>query len=349
MKTLPWTEPGELLVLYDIFLNNERRFSNIYAREVIMPGPLKGRDLLSIRDLSREELELVLDTARIMKTRFYSGERIIPVLKGKSVALIFEKPSTRTRVSMELAVAQLGGYPLYLRRDELQLARGEPIKDTARVLSRYVDAIAARVYKHESLEELAAYASVPVINMLSDLEHPLQAIADVLTIREKKGDIKAVKVVYVGDARNNVAHSLMLAVAKLGGHMVLASPRQLRPREDLLQAALEAAKESGGTVEVIEDPREAVKGADVVYTDVWVSMGEEAQAEEKRKLLQGYQVNAELMSLAANNAIFMHCLPAHRGEEVTEDVIEGPWSVVWDQAENRLHAQKAVLALILSD
>ncbi len=349
MKTLPWTEPGELLVLYDTFLNNERRFSNIYTREVIMPGPLKGRDLLSIRDLSREELELVLDTARIMKTRFYSGERVIPVLKGKSVALIFEKPSTRTRVSMELAVVQLGGYPLYLRRDELQLARGEPIKDTARVLSRYVDAIAARVYKHESLEELAAYASVPVINMLSDLEHPLQAIADVLTIREKKGGIKGVKVVYVGDARNNVAHSLMLAVAKLGGHMVLASPRQLRPREDLLQAALEATKESGGTVEVTEDPREAVKGADVVYTDVWVSMGEEAQAEEKRRLLQGYQVNAELMSLAANNAIFMHCLPAHRGEEVTEDVIEGPWSVVWDQAENRLHAQKAVLALILSD
>ncbi len=314
-----------------------------------MPSPLKGRDLLSIRDLSREEMELVLDTARVMKTRFYSGERILPVLRGKSVALIFEKPSTRTRVSMEIAVQQLGGYPLYLRRDELQLARGEPIKDTARVLSRYVDAIAARVYSHQSLEELAAYASVPVINMLSDLEHPLQALADVLTIREKKSSIKGVKVVYVGDARNNVAHSLMLAVAKLGGHMVLASPRQLRPREDVLQAALEAAKESGATVELVEDPREAVKGADVVYTDVWVSMGEESQAEEKRKLLQGYQVNTDLMSLAANNAIFMHCLPAHRGEEVTEEVIEGPWSVVWDQAENRLHAQKAVLALILSD
>ena len=314
-----------------------------------MPGPLKGRDLLSIRDLSREELELVLETAKIMKSRFYSGERIIPVLRGKTVALIFEKPSTRTRVSMEVAVEQLGGYPLYLRRDELQLARGEPIKDTARVLSRYVDAIAARVYSHKSLEELAAYASVPVINMLSDLEHPLQAIADVLTIIEKKGGVKGTKVVYVGDARNNVAHSLMLAVAKLGGHMVLAAPRQLKPREDLLQAAIEAARESGGLVEVVEDPREAVKGADVVYTDVWVSMGEEKQAEEKRRLLQGYQVNTELMSLASNNAIFMHCLPAHRGEEVTDDVIEGPWSVVWDQAENRLHAQKAVLALILSD
>ncbi|BEP17584.1 ornithine carbamoyltransferase [Pyrofollis japonicus] len=314
-----------------------------------MPGPLRGRDLLSIKDLSREEIELVLDTARIMKTRYYSGERIIPVLKGKTVALIFEKPSTRTRVSMEVAVAQLGGYPLYLRRDELQLARGEPIKDTARVLSRYVDAIAARVYSHKSLEELAAYSSVPVINMLSDLEHPLQALADVLTIKEKKGSVKGVKIVYVGDARNNVAHSLMLAVAKLGGHIVLASPKELRPREDILQAAIQAANESGGLVELIEDPFEAVKGADVVYTDVWVSMGEEAQAEEKRRLLKNYQVNEKLMSLANNNAIFMHCLPAHRGEEVTEEVIEGPWSVVWDQAENRLHAQKAVLALILSD
>jgi ornithine carbamoyltransferase len=314
-----------------------------------VPGPLRGRDLLSIKDLSREEIELVLDTARIMKTRYYSGERIIPVLKGKTVALIFEKPSTRTRVSMEAAVAQLGGYPLYLRRDELQLARGEPVKDTARVLSRYVDAIAARVYSHKSLEELAAYSSVPVINMLSDLEHPLQALADVLTIKEKKGSVKGVKVVYVGDARNNVAHSLMLAVAKLGGHIVLTSPKELRPREDILQAAIQAANESGGLVELIEDPFEAVKGADVVYTDVWVSMGEEAQAEEKRRLLKNYQVNEKLMSLANNNAIFMHCLPAHRGEEVTEEVIEGPWSVVWDQAENRLHAQKAVLALILSD
>ena len=313
-----------------------------------MPGPLSGRDLLSINDLSPEELRLILDTASMLKRRFYSGERVIPVLQGRTIALIFEKPSTRTRVSMEVAALQLGAHPLPLRRDELQLSRGEPVKDTARVLSRYVDAIAARVYRHESLLELAAYSSVPVINMLSDLEHPLQALADVLTIIEKKGDIRRVKVAYVGDARNNVAHSLMLAVAKLGGHITLGAPRQLWPREDLLAAARAAAEASGATVEVVEDPREAVRGADVVYTDVWVSMGEESEAEERRKLLHPYQVNARLMSLAAGNAIFMHCLPAHRGEEVTEDVIEGEWSAVWDQAENRLHAQKAVLALLLS-
>lgn len=313
-----------------------------------MPGPLSGRDLLSINDLSPEELRLILDTALMLKRRFYSGERLIPLLQGKTIALIFEKPSTRTRVSMEVAALQLGAHPLPLRRDELQLSRGEPVKDTARVLSRYVDAIAARVYRHESLLELAAYSRVPVINMLSDLEHPLQALADVMTITEKKGDIRKVKVVYVGDARNNVAHSLMLAVAKLGGHITLAAPKQLWPREDLLAAARAAASETGATVEVVEDPQEAVRGADVVYTDVWVSMGEEAEAEERRRLLRPYQVNARLMSLAAGNAIFMHCLPAHRGEEVTEDVIEGEWSVVWDQAENRLHAQKAVLALLLS-
>ena len=313
-----------------------------------MPSPLYGRDLLSIRDLSSEEVKLVIETARQMKLRYYSGERVIPLLAGRTIALIFEKPSTRTRVSMEVAAIQLGATPLTFNRNELQLARGEPIKDTARVFSRYVDAIAARVYKHESLEELAAYASVPVINMLSDLEHPLQALADALTIYEKKGGFKNVKVVYVGDGRNNVAHSLLLVIAKLGGHIVISSPKELQPRGDILEAAKQAASETGATIELVEDPREAVKGADVVYTDVWVSMGEEEIAEQKRRMLKDYQVNEKLMSLAANNAIFMHCLPAHRGEEVTEEVIEGPWSVVWDQAENRLHAQKAVLALILA-
>ncbi|WP_338252482.1 ornithine carbamoyltransferase [Pyrodictium abyssi] len=313
-----------------------------------MPGPLSGRDLLSIRDLSPEEIRLILDTAQQLKQRYYAGERVIPLLSGRTIALIFEKPSTRTRVSMEVAAVQLGAYPLALRREELQLGRGEPIKDTARVLSRYVDAIAARVYSHESLEEMAAYATVPVINMLSDVEHPLQALADAFTIKEKFGAIDRVKVVYVGDGRNNVAHSLLLVIAKLGGHIAVASPPALQPRRDVLEAARAAASETGATIELLEDPKEAVRGADVVYTDVWVSMGEEAEAEERRKLLQDYQVNAELMSLASNRAVFMHCLPAHRGEEVTDDVIEGPWSVVWDQAENRLHVQKAVLALILS-
>ncbi len=313
-----------------------------------MPGPLSGRDLLSINDLSPEEVRLVLEEARTLKLRFYAGERIIPVLRGKTIALIFEKPSTRTRVSMEVAALQLGATPLVFNRNELQLGRGEPVKDTARVLSRYVDAIAARVYSHRSLVEMAAYADVPVINMLSDLEHPLQALADALTIIEKKGDPSRLKVVYVGDARNNVAHSLMLVIAKLGGHIVMAAPRQLWPRSEVLEAAKLAAEETGATIELMEDPREAVRGADVVYTDVWVSMGEEAEAEERRRLLRPYQVNAELMQLARRDAIFMHCLPAHRGEEVTEEVLEGRWSVVWDQAENRLHVQKAVLSLLLS-
>ena len=313
-----------------------------------MPGPLSGRDLLSVNDLSPEEVRLVLEEARTLKLRFYAGERIIPVLKGKTIALIFEKPSTRTRVSMEVAALQLGATPLVFNRNELQLGRGEPVKDTARVLSRYVDAIAARVYSHRSLVEMAAYADVPVINMLSDLEHPLQALADALTIIEKKGDPSRLKVVYVGDARNNVAHSLMLVIAKLGGHIVMAAPRQLWPRSEVLEAAKLAAEETGATIELMEDPREAVRGADVVYTDVWVSMGEEAEAEERRRLLRPYQVNAELMQLARRDAIFMHCLPAHRGEEVTEEVLEGRWSVVWDQAENRLHVQKAVLSLLLS-
>ncbi len=313
-----------------------------------MPGPLSGRDLLSINDLSPEEVRLVLEEARTLKLRFYAGERIIPVLKGKTIALIFEKPSTRTRVSMEVAALQLGATPLVFNRNELQLGRGEPVKDTARVLSRYVDAIAARVYSHRSLVEMAAYADVPVINMLSDLEHPLQALADALTIIEKKGDPSRLKVVYVGDARNNVAHSLMLVIAKLGGHIVMAAPRQLWPRSEVLEAAKLAAEETGATIELVEDPREAVRGADVVYTDVWVSMGEEAEAEERRRLLRPYQVNAQLMQLARRDAIFMHCLPAHRGEEVTEEVLEGRWSVVWDQAENRLHVQKAVLSLLLS-
>jgi len=313
-----------------------------------LPGPLKGRDLLGISDLTSEELRMVIDTARALKARYYAGERLIPLLKGMSVALIFEKPSTRTRVSMEVAVTQLGGHAVVLHRGEMQLSRGEPVKDTARVLSRYVDAIAARVYRHSTLEELAAYADVPVINMLSDYEHPLQAIADMMTIIEKKGDPRKLKIAYLGDARSNVAHSLILAAVKLGAYIAIAAPRQLWPDERIREIAKQEEKLSGGRLELLEDPAEAVRGADVVYTDVWVSMGEEVYAEEKRELLRQYQVNEKLMALASGNALFMHCLPAHRGEEVTDEVIEGPWSVVWDQAENRLHAQKAVLALILA-
>ncbi len=308
---------------------------------------LKGRDLLCLTDYAPWEIEAIIDTAKSMKERFYSGERVIPVLRGRTIALVFEKHSTRTRVSFEVAAYQLGAQSLYLGWEQLQLARGEPIKDTARVLSRYVDAIVARVKEHWKLEELARYADIPVINGLSDLSHPVQALSDMLTILERKGRLKGVKLVFVGDGSDNVLHSLLVAGAKLGMHVVVATPRQLRPREDILRHAIEWARETGGSVEIVEDPFEAVRDADVVYTDVWVSMGQEAVAEEKRRILRPYQVNEKLMDAAGDKAIFMHCLPAVRGEEVTEEVIEGSRSVVWDQAENRLHTQKAILALLV--
>ncbi|MCE4621364.1 MAG: ornithine carbamoyltransferase [Desulfurococcales archaeon] len=308
---------------------------------------LKGRDLITLIDYSPEDIRVILETASYMKSRFYSGERVIPVLSGRSIAMIFEKPSTRTRVSFEVAAYQLGAQPLYLGWDQLQLGRGETIADTARVLSRYVDAIVARVKEHGKLVELAKYADVPVINGLSDLAHPVQALSDLFTIKEKKGRLEGVKLVFVGDGSDNVLHSLLLAGAKTGMHVVVASPKELRPSEEILRAALEAARETGATIEFLEDPREAVKGADVVYTDVWVSMGQESIREQKVRLLRPYQVNSELMALAGSKVIFMHCLPAMRGEEVTDDVIDGPQSVVWDQAENRLHTQKALLALLV--
>ncbi len=306
-----------------------------------------GRDLIWLGDFEPYEIRFLVELGLEMKRRFYAGERVIPVLRGRSVALIFEKPSTRTRVSMELAVWQLGGYPVVLRFDEMQLARGEPVKDTARVLSRYVDGIAARVKRHETLVELAEYADVPVINMLSDYAHPLQALADAMTIWERFGRVEGVTVAFLGDCGNNVAHSLVLVLAALGAHVRLGCPRSYRPDERVLRRAEEYAAKTGASIEFYEDPFEAVRGVDVVYTDVWVSMGQEAEAERRRRELRRYQVNAELMKHAARHAVFMHCLPARRGEEVTDEVIEGKWSVVWDQAENRLHAQKAVLAAIL--
>ena len=308
---------------------------------------LKGRDLLCLTDYEPWEIEAVIEAALDMKRRFYGGERLIPVLKGRSIALIFEKPSTRTRVSFEVAAVQLGAYPLYLGWDQLQLARGEPIRDTARVLSRYVDAIVARVKEHWKLEDLARYSDVPVINGLSDFSHPVQALSDMVTLRERFGRLRGLKLAFVGDGSDNVLHSLLVAGAKLGLHVVVASPRQLRPDERILRHAMEAAEATGATVELLEDPYEAVRGADAVYTDVWVSMGQEAMAEEKRRLLSRYRVDEKLMDAAGGKAVFMHCLPAVRGEEVTDEVIEGPRSIVWDQAENRLHTQKALLALLV--
>jgi len=308
---------------------------------------LHGRDLLSIRDLSTEELRFLLRLAMDLKDRFYAGERVLSYLRGKFLGLIFEKPSTRTRVSLEVAMEQLGGRALYFSSRELQLARGEPIKDTARVLERYLDAIAARVYRHETLVELANYASIPVINALSDVEHPLQALADVMTIIEKKGDLRRVKVAFIGDGADNVLHSLMLAIAKLGGRIYVATARGYEPRKDILDAAQEEASRSGAEIVITYDPIEAVKDADVVYTDVWVSMGQEAEREKRLRDLKHLQVNSELVKHAKRDHIFMHCLPAHRGEEVTDEVIESKNSVVWDQAENRLHTAKAVLLALL--
>lgn len=308
---------------------------------------MRGRDFISVADLTAEELRFVIETAYSLKQRFYSGERIMPLLTGKAVIMIFQKPSTRTRISFEQAVVQLGGHPITVNWQELQLGRGETIADTARVLERYVDGIVARVYKHSDLEELARHAGIPVINALSDREHPCQAVGDMLTIYEKKGRLEGVNLTYVGDGGNNVAHSLLLAASKLGVNVKIGTAEGYDPNPEILKLAEEEANSSGATIEIVRTPEEAVRMADVIYTDVWVSMGQEAEKERRVRDLSKFRVTPELMKLAKKDAIFMHCLPALRGMEVVNEVIDGHWSVVWDQAENRLHAQKAILALLL--
>jgi ornithine carbamoyltransferase len=302
---------------------------------------LRGRDLISIADLSAQDIQRVVDTALAMKNGDSS-----PVLKGRTLALLFEKPSLRTRVSFDVAMAQLGGHALYLSPAEVGLDEREPVADVARALSRYVDAIAARTFKHETVEELARWADVPVMNALSDGEHPCQALADLLTIYEKKGRWRGLVLSFVGDG-NNVARSLMLGSTLVGMDFRIASAQGYRISTALVEKAESLASASGATVVCVESPQEAVRGADVVYTDVWASMGQEEERVERRRAFDGYQVNAEMLALAAPDAIVMHDLPAHRGEEIADEVIEGSQSVVFDQAENRLHAQKAVLALIL--
>jgi len=309
---------------------------------------LKGRHVLTLTEFSKEELLFIIETAFNFKSRYLAGERVIPVLVGRHLAMIFEKPSTRTRVSFETAMRELGGDAIYLSASELQLARGETIEDTARVLSRYVDGIMARVYEHWKLEKLAQYSRVPVINGLSDLHHPCQALSDVFTIMEKKGrDITKLKIVFVGDGGDNVLHSLMLAAGILGGKITIASPRGYEPHPSVVKLFNEYAAPNGGVFEIERDPYKAVEGADVIYTDVWVSMGQEKEREKRVRDLEPYRVTVDLMRRAKPDAIFMHCLPAKRGEEVVDEVIDGKWSVVWDQAENRKHAQKALLALII--
>jgi len=310
-----------------------------------MAVTMKGKHLIDLHRWITEEIEEVLKTAETLKLEKKRGQEH-PILKGKTLAMIFQKPSTRTRVSFEVGMYQLGGYALYLGPNDLQLRRGETIADTARVISRYCDGIMARVFSHNDILDLAQNASVPVINGLSDLFHPTQVLADLLTIMEKKGHLKGIKLAFVGDG-NNMANSLMFGGAKVGMHVVIASPKEYSPREDIVSVAKADAKLTGGSIAIVEDPVEAVKDADVIYTDVWASMGQEAEAERRRKAFKSYQVNSNLVKLAKPDAIIMHCLPAHRGEEVTSEVIDSPQSVVFDEAENRLHAHKAILSLLL--
>ncbi len=299
------------------------------------------KDLLSVSDLSGERIRLLIATAANMKSGGWSN-----TLERKVLALIFEKPSLRTRVSFEMAMRQLGGYTLCLTPGEVGLGQRESVPDVARVLGRYVDIIAARTFSHQTLESLASYSRVPVINALSDVEHPCQALADLLTIYEKKGKLKGLTLAFIGDG-NNVAHSLLLAAALTGMNFRIASPAGYTVQEGILKLAQKYARDSGAEILCTTEPKTAVKGADIVYTDVWASMGQEAEAQERRKVFANYQVNGKLLSLARKDAIFMHDLPAHRGEEVTDEVIDGPQSVAFDQAENRMHAQKALLVQIL--
>ncbi|HHU51141.1 MAG TPA: ornithine carbamoyltransferase [Firmicutes bacterium] len=306
---------------------------------------LRGRDFISLKDFSPEELWYLLETAKNLKVQRKRGVDT-PHLKGKTLGMIFTKASTRTRVSFEVGMYQLGGYALFLSAEATQIKRGEPIADTARVLSRYLDGIMIRTFKHQDVLDLAAEADIPVINGLTDLLHPCQALADMLTVYEKKGKLRGVKIAYIGDG-NNVAHSLLYAAAKFGMEITVASPSHYLPAEEVVKEARMIAAQTQGEIVITSDPQRAAKDAEVIYTDVWASMGQETEREERIKAFQGYQVNTDLLKVAAPGAIIMHCLPAHRGEEITEEVFEGEQSVVFDQAENRLHLQKAILASIL--
>jgi len=306
---------------------------------------LRGRDLLSLHHFTPEEIILILDTADNLKKLQKRGERH-QYLSGKTLGMIFQKSSTRTRVSFEVGIYQLGGQALFLSSSDIQLGRGETVADTARVLSRYVDGIMIRTFAQSDVEQLAHHAGIPVINGLTDLLHPCQILADLQTIREYKGRLAGLKLAYVGDG-NNIAHSLLFGCAKTGINITVASPEGYKPSPEIVSAAREDARETGAVIQVVTDPAEAVARADVVVTDVWASMGQEAEQAERAGLFPPYQVNEQLVKHASEDFIFLHCLPAHRGEEVTAGVLDGPRSVVWDEAENRLHVQKAVMALVM--
>ncbi|MHB9037494.1 MAG: ornithine carbamoyltransferase [Armatimonadota bacterium] len=307
---------------------------------------LRGKSLLDIAQLSRDEIDVIFDMTRKLKEGVIPPSRQRRILAGKTLAMIFEKPSLRTRVSFETGIFQLGGHGIYLGPNDIALGKRESVHDVARNLGRMVDIIMARVFEHEKVTGLAQHAGVPVINGLSDLEHPCQALADFYTILEHKGKFEGLKLAFVGDG-NNVAHSLMLLAAKVGTSFTIGCPKGYEPDAKITAKAREIAKETGAKIDISNDAVAAVKNADVVYTDVWASMGQEAEAAERAKIFAPFQVNAELMVHAKIDAIFEHCLPAHRGSEVTDDVIDSPQSVVFDEAENRLHAQKAVMVLLV--
>lgn len=306
---------------------------------------LKGRHFLEMDNYTTEEIQYLIDLAIEIKDKQKNGIAYEP-LKGKTVGLIFEKSSTRTRVSFEVGTYQLGGHALFLSKNDIQLGRGETIADTARVMSRYLDGMMLRTFGHDKVEDLARFSSVPVINGLSDLAHPCQVLADFQTIYEHKGTLAGLKLAYVGDG-NNMAHSLMIGGAKLGVHVTIASPEGYQPDPAVVATAKQFGEQTGAHIEVVSDPKEAVQGADVIYTDVWASMGFEEEQKARELAFADYQVDDQLASLAKNDYLFMHCLPAHRGEEVSEGVIDGEHSIIFDQAENRLHAQKALMAALI--
>ncbi|MFA7073525.1 MAG: ornithine carbamoyltransferase [Methanoculleus sp.] len=300
------------------------------------------KDFLSFNDIDEHELESIIADAMRLK-RLKSAGTAHEFLRGKSLGMIFEKASTRTRVSFEVGMTDLGGHALFLNPQDMQLGRGEEIRDTARVLARYVDAVMIRAYKHANIEEFARHSTVPVVNGLSDIQHPCQVLADIMTLTERFHDLRDLRLAWIGDG-NNVCNSWILSSALTGMEIVIASPPGYQPKDALINQA----RAAGGRITIVTDPEEAVRDADVLYTDIWVSMGDEQERAERLKALKGYTIDSRLLAQAPPDALVMHCLPAHRGEEITDEVMEGPQSIVWDQAENRLHAQKALLVRLLA-
>ena len=306
---------------------------------------MKGKSLISINDLTLEEIYQIFDLAKSLKEKLLAGEPH-RLLEGKTLGMIFAKPSTRTRISFEVGIYQLGGIGLYFNQNDLQLKKSENIQDTAKVLSRYLNGIMIRTFDHQDVVDLAKYGSIPVINGLTDLLHPCQVLTDLFTVREKKRKLQGLKLAYIGDG-NNMAHSLLHGCSKVGMDIAIASPSGYKPNEEIVRNSQINAKYMNSRIEILDDPVAAVKNADVVYTDVWASMGQETEAQERKKQFQKFQVNPQLVKNAKEDYIFMHCLPAHRGDEVVDEVADSPNSVIFDEAENRLHVQKAIMALLM--